>query len=122
MGYTKNIWKALVLVAVLSLPVSPAASGLTQICQSRLDYAEVLYGGPIFVTSAYRTEEHNKEVGGVKHSKHLTGEAIDIRMPPNSAQLAKLVWALTVAEFGGIGIYKNHVHADVRFIPTFWRE
>lgn len=114
--------KVLVLVFLLTaVPVSPATSGLTKVCQSRLDYAEVLYGSPIFVTSAYRTKEHNEAVGGVKHSYHLTGEAVDIRMPPNSTQLAKLVWALTVAEFGGVGVYPDHIHADVRLGPTFWR-
>lgn len=33
---------------------------------------------PIIVTSWYRGVEHNKRVGGVKNSHHLTGGAADI--------------------------------------------
>ena len=32
---------------------------------------------PIIITSALRTVEENKKVGGVKNSQHLTGNAID---------------------------------------------
>lgn len=116
------MWKGVVLIVALALPASPATSGLTQTCQTKLDLAEVYYGSPIFVTSAYRTKEHNEEVGGAKNSYHLKGEAVDIRMPPSSAQLAKLVWALVTADFRGIGIYSDHIHADIRDKPTFWRE
>lgn len=116
------MWKGLVGALLFVSPVVPATSGLTAVCQQRLIYAEALYGSPIFVTSAYRSEEHNKAVGGARHSFHLKGQAVDIRMPNSSAQLAKLVWALTVAEFGGIGVYKDHVHADTRDTPVFWKE
>lgn len=115
------MWKAALVILALASPVATAKSGLTLVCQQRLDYAEILYGSPIFITSGYRDKEHNEAVGGAKHSYHLSGEAVDIRMPNSSAQLAKLVWALTLAEFGGLGVYKDHVHADTRFIETFWR-
>lgn len=32
---------------------------------------------PIRITSAYRSPEHNKKVGGVSTSQHLIGQAID---------------------------------------------
>ena len=117
------MWKALALVVTLGIatPVSTATSGLTPRTQKALVLAEVYYGAPIFVTSAYRNKEHNKEVGGVANSKHLFGEAIDIRMPNSATQLNKLVWALTLAGFTGLGIYQTHVHADSRRNPTFWR-
>ena len=43
-----------------------------------LDKARSIYGKPIYVTSGYRTELHNKEVGGVSNSSHLKGLAADI--------------------------------------------
>ena len=115
------MWKGLVLVVALALPVSTATSGLTPKTQKALLLAEVYYGAPIFVTSAYRDKERNKEVGGVPNSRHIYGEAVDIRMPSNATLLNKLIWALTIAGFTGLGVYSSHVHADIRRDPTFWR-
>ena len=70
---------------------------------------------PIHVRSGYRCPEWNKRVGGVLGSKHLTGEAADIvvvgKEPEEVAEIAE-----GIAEFrhGGIGIYENFVHVDVR--------
>ena len=33
---------------------------------------------PIVVNSGYRCEKHNKDVGGVRNSQHLRGEAADV--------------------------------------------
>lgn len=41
----------------------------------------VLFDHPITVTSGYRTEEHNAAVGGVRNSRHLTGQAADLIGP-----------------------------------------
>jgi len=37
-------------------------------------------GGPIIITSGYRSAELNRKVGGVATSNHLTGCAVDIRV------------------------------------------
>ena len=34
-------------------------------------------GIPLFITSGYRTPEHNRSVGGLENSRHLTGHAAD---------------------------------------------
>lgn len=115
------MFKVLALVVAFAVPVSTATSGLSKNTQLALKLAEVYYGAPIFVTSAYRNKEHNKEVGGVPNSRHLWGEAVDIRMPPNSTLLNKLIWALGLAGFSGLGVYNTHIHADIRKQPTFWR-
>lgn len=109
------------LVVSNLIPVENATSGLKPEVQKALELAEVYYGSPIFVTSAYRTPEWNKVVGGVPGSYHLTGEAIDVRMPPNNTQLAKLIWAMSRAGFTGFGLYSTHCHFDWRKNETFWR-
>lgn len=115
------VFKVLVVLLAFTVPVSPARSGLTTETEKKLEYAEALYGAPFFITSGFRDKETNTFVGGAINSKHLKGEAVDIRMPASSSLLAKLVWALTLAEFGGIGVYKTHVHADTRKENIFWR-
>lgn len=47
------------------------------LCNMLLDKIREAYGEPIFINSGYRTPEHNKKVGGVANSQHLTGEACD---------------------------------------------
>ena len=44
----------------------------------KLDEARMLAGTPFKITSGYRTEKHNKKVGGVKGSSHTKGCAVDI--------------------------------------------
>ena len=49
-----------------------------------LDHARELAGIPFVITSAYRTPEKNKEVGGSENSSHLKGLAVDIRVRSSS--------------------------------------
>ena len=43
-----------------------------------LDPVREKLGKPIVVNSGYRCEKHNKDVGGVRNSQHLRGEAADV--------------------------------------------
>ena len=43
-----------------------------------LDPVREKLGMPIVVNSGYRCEKHNKDVGGVRNSQHLVGEAADV--------------------------------------------
>ena len=43
-----------------------------------LDPVREKLGMPIVVNSGYRCEKHNKDVGGVRKSQHLRGEAADV--------------------------------------------
>lgn len=115
------MWKALLIVALFASNVTSAKSGLNDRTQKALELAEVYYGAPIFVTSAYRSPEWNKRVGGVPGSYHLSGEAIDVRMPPNATMLAKMIWAMSRAGFTGFGLYDTHLHFDTRKSEAFWR-
>ena len=83
-----------------------------------------LGGKPIIITSGYRTPEHNKKVGGVGGSAHLTASAADIvvrGIPPAqvAATIEKLIDAGKMQE-GGIGIYKTFVHYDIRGTRARW--
>lgn len=79
-------------------------------------------GKPIVVTSGYRTETHNKAVGGAKNSYHLIGRAIDFFINGvNARDIAKWMFSMGVT---GIGLYINRnqefVHIDSRGTPYYW--
>ena len=42
-----------------------------------MDLIRKNYGMPIYITSGYRSPEHNKAVGGAANSQHVYGEACD---------------------------------------------
>ena len=115
------MWKALVILVAFAIPVSTTSTGLLPETEAALKQAEHLYGQFIMITSAYRTPEWNTSVGGVPGSYHLSGEAIDIRMPLNATLLVKLVWALRQAGLKGICFYNTHIHAHIRKNAIFWR-
>ena len=112
--------KVLLILLAFALPVSTATSGLLPETEKALRQAERLYGSFIHVTSAYRTPEWNAQVGGVPGSYHISGEAVDVRMPENHIQLAKLVWAMSQAGFKGYGCYSTHLHFDTGK-ARYWR-
>lgn len=73
-------------------------------------------GKPLIVTSAYRSPEHNKAVGGASGSQHLQGRAYDVMMtnhdPVDFEREARAVG------FTGFGFYPpkngghNFIHVD----------
>lgn len=83
-----------------------------------LDKAVGHPGGQINVICGYRSPQTNaflhRTTGGVaKHSMHIQGKAIDIRIPGVST--LKLRNAALRLHFGGVGYYPHHqfVHLDV---------
>jgi uncharacterized protein YcbK (DUF882 family) len=81
-------------------------------------------GEPIQILSAYRTPTHNKKVGGASKSQHLTASAADITVKSKTPkQLAAIIERLIdrgKLTFGGMGVYKNFVHVDIRKKKTRW--
>jgi len=77
------------------------------------------YGAPIRILSAYRTEAHNRAVGGSKASQHVQGRALDLA-PVGRKGIAKLHAAIeqvarrTGSSIRGIGVYPSFVHIDTR--------
>jgi len=66
----------------------------------------------MIITSGYRCEAHNKEVGGVEDSAHMKGLAADIKCEDSSYRFL-LIAALMKAGFKRIGIYHNFIHCDL---------
>ena len=77
----------------------------------KLEYARNLAGIPFVITSGYRCEKHNREVGGVAGSAHTKGMAVDIRCN-SSATRFKLLKALFAAGFKRIELAPTWIHVD----------
>lgn len=83
------------------------------------------YGRKIRVTSSYRTEKGNKDVGGVKSSRHLTGHALDFVFEGGNKEFNKeikskgpLFEALLSLGVDGFGMYDSFNHIDVNSVNT----
>jgi len=79
---------------------------------------------PIKINSGYRSPAHNKKVNGKSGSLHMTGKAADFVItgftPKQiAAELEKLIAAKKISQ-GGIGIYPNFTHYDIRGKKARW--
>lgn len=78
------------------------------------------FGKAVIINSAYRTEAHNKSIGGATYSQHKYGLAADIHINGvTPKEIAAHVETLLPSS-GGIGIYKSFVHIDVRRVKSRW--
>lgn len=68
---------------------------------------------PVFISSGFRCENHNKAVGGSHNSYHLRGKAVDIVCKSSIDRYAILREALKI-KFTGIGIHSQFIHVDNR--------
>ena len=79
----------------------------------------------IKINSAYRSPAWNKKVGGVSDSQHVQGKAGDIVVSGYSPiEVAKAIESLIASGKmmqGGIGIYPNFVHYDIRGSKARWK-
>jgi zinc D-Ala-D-Ala carboxypeptidase len=76
-----------------------------------LDAARKIYGKPMHVNSGYRSEEHNKKVGGVSSSSHLKGLAADISCKKSNERF-EMLQAFIKAGFKRIGVADSFIHID----------
>jgi zinc D-Ala-D-Ala carboxypeptidase len=69
-------------------------------------------GKPLILTSAYRSPEHNKRVGGAKNSRHMQGDAFDVMMTNHDPHEFEIV--ARAAGFTGFGYYpkSGFMHVD----------
>jgi len=76
---------------------------------SKLDQIRDHFQRDVVVTSGFRCETRNKEVGGVDGSLHVDGQAIDFVV--RGVSPAKVGQYLSDWD-GGVGIYSRHIHID----------
>ena len=76
----------------------------------RLQVVRDIISCPMTITSGYRTESHNRQVGGHPLSYHVKGMAADIVVPEMSARELQSIlthWS------GGMGCYETFTHLDI---------
>ena len=78
-----------------------------------LDPVREKLGMPIVVNSGYRCEKHNKDVGGVRNSQHLRGEAADIHCQDNE-RLKQLI--IENGKFDQLIDYGSFLHVSYKRI------
>lgn len=105
-----------------NIPTWDEIDNLKKLIETILDPLRELWGGPITVTSGYRTKELNKAVGGVSNSHHTLGCAVDITVGSISKnkKLLKLLlnsglqWTQVISEKGCRWIHISYVENDLR--------
>ena len=76
---------------------------LKHLVEKVLDPAREEFGGPIKVTSGFRSQEVNRLVGGAKSSQHCKGQAADLTCSDNKTLfriLAEMEFDQLIYEFG----------------------
>ena len=95
-----------------------------KILAKQLEALRSVLNAPIHITSAYRSELHNKSIGGKLNSQHLLGKAADIQVKGKSPKqvhkaILKLIKDGKILE-GGLGLYDTFVHYDIRGKASRW--
>lgn len=85
----------------------------------KLDLARDLAGVPFKITSAFRCEKHNDNVGGEEDSRHLIGEAVDIRARSQEVR-GRIIKACQEVGLVSFSISKNPGFIHVDTFPTPW--
>src|SRR5574343_627143 len=79
---------------------------LTLLCSEVLEPIRALFGKPIDVAVAFRSQEVNKLVGGVANSQHCKGEACDF----------------TIAGIDNADIVNKTIEANIPFEQIIWEQ
>ena len=69
-------------------------------------------GVPFVISSGWRCERHNKQIGGVAGSAHCKGIAADI-VTPGAEKRYRILRALIVKGARRIGIGPSFIHVDL---------
>lgn len=95
------------------IPGSAEEKAIIAICKE-FDAIREAWDGPLGITSGYRPEPINSQVGGVPNSYHIKGMALDVY--PINASLQKFYSWLIQRWSGGFGDGRNKgfIHIDTR--------
>jgi uncharacterized protein YcbK (DUF882 family) len=81
-------------------------------------------GKSIKINSGYRSPKHNAKIGGVKNSQHVQGKASDLVVegmkPKELANAIEVLISQGKMKQGGIGVYPNFTHYDIRGVKARW--
>lgn len=106
---------------------TPVPNNLIPVIQELANNLQILrdeLGVSIHVNSGYRTEKHNKNIGGVKNSFHVKGMAGDLSTrdvkPRKFARTIKRLIKQGKMKQGGVGLYNGFVHYDIRGYNATW--
>jgi len=93
--------------------LTPDVQGNVLLLMFKLEAVRFIGGQrPLRVNSAYRTHEHNHDVGGAQNSQHRYGIAADITLDGlTPSQLSSICKR---CGFSGVKSYQGHVHVDSR--------
>lgn len=90
----------------------------------QLEIIRMAMAEPVYITSAYRTVQHNMNVGGASRSFHLRCMASDIYCKDATVQqLFDSIYHLMVNDkimLGGLKKYDSFVHYDIRGCITLF--
>lgn len=76
-----------------------------------LDVARERANVPFIITSGWRSAQKNMEVEGVSNSKHIKGEAVDLRIL-SGTETARMIEALLSIPYFEVVIEKDHIHVE----------
>lgn len=102
-------------------PAGSADIGRIMATAAAFEAVRVAWGSPLGITSFYRPEPINREVGGVSNSRHISGSAMDVY--PIGRGLQEFYLWIRHRWTGGLGDGrpKGFIHLDTRngggFVP-----
>ena len=70
------------------------------------------------ITSGYRCPKHNASIGSASNSRHVVGDATDIKVKLVSVD--KVADDCEEADFDGLGKYNSFTHIDSRGFKSRW--
>ncbi|MBX7225027.1 MAG: glycoside hydrolase family protein [Chitinophagales bacterium] len=104
--------------------IPDGVKGNIQQLMEQLEVLRAEVGKPIKIVSGYRSPEHNSSVGGVSQSRHMCGQAADIRINDMTpAEVHRTIESLISTgkmRQGGLGLYNSFVHYDIRGTRARW--